>query len=533
MYTRLTLGTLTAAVLALWGGRPALAQAVPPGAPPPPPASASQPAVNALGGPAEVPPPVSEDRLEAALRPQPGGLRAAEVGRRAEVTSYDVIAQQRAVEAAQARLTQAALAFIPRITGTGRYARLSSIPPINLGTLVGLAPPGVSTPSPVLSSCPGLPGPCVDGQPLIAFPASFPQVLNTYTVQGTLQVPLSDYVLRLSRAYAAAVRSTDAARYTEGATRLAVRRNGQAVFYNWARARAAVVVADQAVATARDHVKDANAAFQVGTASKADVLQAESQLAASELLLERAQDLAAVSSEQLRVTLHEPRVQGYALGEDLNGPPPPEPLAPLPELIHEALGSRLEIRALDEQLASLRAQRRLTAATYYPRLDAFANLYYQNPNVRYFPPTAAWNLTWDAGVQLTWTLNDTITAHAQVREVDARAAQLDAQRAALADGIRLEVTQAAASLREAEVALGTTARQLQAAQESYRVRRDLFRAGRATSTELLDAETQLVRARLDLVNARIDARIARVSFEHALGRDVPSLRRTPASQPAP
>jgi outer membrane protein TolC len=53
------------------------------------------------------------------------------------------------------------------------------------------------------------------------------------------------------------------------------------------------------------------------------------------------------------------------------------------------------------------------------------------------------------------------------------------------------------------------------------VRRELFRAGRATQVEVTDAETDLTLARIEAVNAKINARIALVALSHALGRDVP------------
>jgi outer membrane protein TolC len=49
--------------------------------------------------------------------------------------------------------------------------------------------------------------------------------------------------------------------------------------------------------------------------------------------------------------------------------------------------------------------------------------------------------------------------------------------------------------------------------------RELFNAGRGTSTTLIDAETALAQARFDHLNARVDARIARVRLDHAVGRD--------------
>ena len=65
----------------------------------------------------------------------------------------------------------------------------------------------------------------------------------------------------------------------------------------------------------------------------------------------------------------------------------------------------------------------------------------------------------------------------------------------------------------------TTKQALGAAEEGYRVRRELFRAGKATLVEVIDAEAELTRARLEVINALVEARIARVRFEHAVGRD--------------
>jgi outer membrane protein TolC len=104
-------------------------------------------------------------------------------------------------------------------------------------------------------------------------------------------------------------------------------------------------------------------------------------------------------------------------------------------------------------------------------------------------------------------------------------AQLRAQRKQIEDGLALEVTQAFQAIREADVAMDTSRRQVQSAQEAYRVARELFNAGRATSTTLTDAETDLTRARLEVLNARVDARVARVRLEHAVGRDA---RQAPA-----
>jgi outer membrane protein TolC len=186
----------------------------------------------------------------------------------------------------------------------------------------------------------------------------------------------------------------------------------------------------------------------------------------------------------------------------------------------EAGASRLEIKTLEQTSDALREQAKVARAGNYPRLDAFGDVLYSNPNQRVFPQQDVFRPTWDVGVQLIYSPNDVALSGASSRNLTARASSVIAQKQALEDGIRVEVTQARNALREAQAAVESTAQGLVAAEESYRVRRSLFRNGRATGVELTDAETDLTRSRLEAINARVDVRIAAVRLEHAVGRDV-------------
>ena len=88
------------------------------------------------------------------------------------------------------------------------------------------------------------------------------------------------------------------------------------------------------------------------------------------------------------------------------------------------------------------------------------------------------------------------------------------------DTLRDEISAAVVATQEATAEAESADRGLAAAEESYRVRRELFELGRATQVELVDAETDVLRARLEMIQARVDARVARVQLEHAVGRDV-------------
>ncbi|APR80256.1 outer membrane efflux protein [Minicystis rosea] len=455
-----------------------------------------------------------EARLAAAVAPS-GGLTADEVAARSAATSFDVQARRAEVEASAAAVDQAIIGFFPRVTLTARYMRLSPIADASLGTLV--SPAGVDVKQAT---------PLPQGTQLVAVPFTIPSLSNQTVLQANITVPISDYVFRLAQGYSAASRSVKAAELNERAAKLKAAQDGRVAYYTWARARLSAIVAQQALEQSRAHLADVRAAYEAGAASKADVMRVEAQVAAGELVAQRASGFARTTEESVRTAMHDPSAPGsLALGEDLRAP-----LAPLGTardtgpLLSEAIANRPEIRALDETAWSLRDQARIARAGYFPRIDALGQVAYNNPEQRVFPPTQEFRATWAVGGQVTWTLNDIGIARAQANQIDAKKAQIEAQRAQLADGLRNEVTQAAQAVEDAEVAIATSERALAAAEESYRVRRELFQHGRASSVELTDAETELFRASLDVVNARVDVRIARARLLHATGRDALAVK---------
>jgi outer membrane protein TolC len=439
------------------------------------------------------------DTLDVRLAPSSSsGLTSEQVAARAQETSFDAGARRQALAAAEARLEQAKVAYYPRLTLTGSYTRLSDIaqPSFNIGTTMGQT-----------------------GSPFqIVIP------LNRFLFQAGLTIPVSDYVLRLSQSYAAASRNQRAAQLDQQAARLKAANDGRLAYYAWLRAKGQMTVADRALDQSKAHLEDAHHAFEVGTASKADVLRVESQVASAELVVAQAKNLVDLTEDQIRTAMHDPGGQRYQVGEDLRvDPAPVAGLDDLAALRAEALDRRLEVRALDETAWSLRQQAKVARAGYYPRVDVFGNAIFANPNPRIFIPSADFRGSWEVGAQLVWTPNDALNAGSASADAEARAAQTEMQKQVLRDSVKLEVIQAHNAMHEAEVAMQTTQRGLAAAEEGYRVRRELFRNGRATSVELTDAELELFRAGLEAINARANLRSARASLLHAVGRDIPAL----------
>lgn len=434
----------------------------------------------------------------------PGGITAEDAAHEALTTSPLVKARRSDVDAAAADVTRATLGYVPSASVGASYARLSPIGQGKIGNLV---------------VAPGAPsGPISDVNQLVNAPIAFSTPLNQYILKANLTLPVSDYVLRVAPNREGAVHTEKATRDNALSTSQTTAANARYAYYDWVRGRFQVIVAEAALAQSESHLKDAKSNMDAGNGSQADVLRVASLVAKNELLVVRAHNFDDKAEEQLRTAMHAPRERAFHIAEDVRPVRRGRPLPPLSLLWEEAEKSRPEIAAALAAQAARKSAIAVDRAGYAPRVNLFADAQYSNPNSRVFPLTNEFRSSWDAGVELAWTLSDLPSTSQRVRADVARYTAKSAELDDLRDQIHVEVMNAVQSVEEARVSQGTTKRQLAAAEEAYRARKLLYENGRATTVELIDAETDLTQARLDTINAHIDARVAEVRLARALGR---------------
>lgn len=476
------------------GASAAPSSAAPSSTAPAAPAAPAAPSSTALGAPAApvVDTGVSDEQKAQAVQQLkerlhvagPGqGLTSDEAAQRAMKTNATVEAKKRALEEAQIGIDAANAGYWPQLKVSATYTRLS---PVTLAF-----------------------------GPLGTF--HFPE--NSYSFDASLAVPISDYVFKVSHGVAAASRQRDAAAYDRNATFASVARDARVAYYTWIRQQTQVVIQEQAVEQAQGHQRDTQNSFVAGLASKADVLRTQSDVANAMLQLETARNNSAVATAQLDVAMGLPPGQPHEIGEEVFVEAPE--LASLPSseaALREALEKRAEIKSLDASAAASRQLAKQSRIGNYPRLDGQAAATYSKPNQRYVVDTN-FHATWQAGVVLSWTPTAIPANDAAASQAEGKAAELVAQRRAAVDGMKVEIEQALRSAETARYSIAVATTALTSAEESQRVRTELFRAGRGTLVELTDAETALTNARANLADAYIQARIALVQLNHALGRD--------------
>ena len=111
---------------------------------------------------------------------------------------------------------------------------------------------------------------------------------------------------------------------------------------------------------------------------------------------------------------------------------------------------------------------------------------------------------------------------AQVRGLKSDKRQLILQAELMRRGIKMEVVQAYTDRIRATQAIELNTRSLAASAEAYRVASENYKAGAATTNEIIDAEGDQVRAGLQAVTSRIDLHVATTRLLYASGRLNPS-----------
>jgi outer membrane protein TolC len=427
------------------------------------------------------------------------GITPDEVALRTVKNNATAESKRHAIETAEYGVDAAKAGYWPQLKVNASYTRLSSVPSIRF--------------------IPAALAEALMIPPAQAAPITLP--VNAYSLDAALSVPISDFVFKVSHSVASASHAREAATFDAYATAASVARDARVNYYQWVRSKAQELVAAQALVQAKGQQKDADNGFQAGLNSKADVLRTQAGVTAAELAVEQAKNATELARLALQVGMGDPSGQDYEVGEDILKEAPELDNLPTEETAYqEAAEHRAELKSLVAAQKSQHEQASATRVAEYPRLDAQGAAAYANPNQRYFFPDGKFHTSWSAGVVLSWTPTAIPGAAAGASAAESKAVELTAQERSVRDGLRIEVEQAIKSAEISKLSIESNLVTLNSVREAYRVRRELFRAGRATLVDVTNAATDLNTTRIALVDAYVASRIALVQLNHALGRDV-------------
>jgi outer membrane protein len=343
----------------------------------------------------------------------------------------------------------------------------------------------------------------------------YPDVPSNYQSRLELQWPIynggrTDALERAAQADAAAAGADVSVAQAD--LRLEVAR----AFWAVVTARATVDVLEQGVKRSQAHVADVRQRFAAGLVPPNEIASAEAQESRARMLAIEARNQRDVSMADLA------RLVGLGAAQ------PIEPLAaldaPSPEvagiepLVAGARESRDERRAMERRIESAGELRNAAAAARLPTIAIAAGVDYARPNPRIFPRTDRWDDSWDAGINVRWSLWDGGRTAADVAQA---AGAIDVARHRLAEFdsvLAVEVRQRALDLESGRAAVAAAADAVRAAAEARRVVAERYQAGVIAQIEVLDAEYALLQAELDRARALAGIRLSEARLARAIGR---------------
>jgi len=296
-----------------------------------------------------------------------------------------------------------------------------------------------------------------------------------------------------------------------------------AAYWSLYQGRKVANLANENVARLEAYRADTEKLMESGLATRNDLLRVEVRLSNGMIAAIEAENDATLAEMRLNTLIGRTatdsvilattpgdvsaRADGDSLGK-------PHSTAHLVELAKER---RPDLRAAETRSEAAGKMVTAASAAWWPQIDLTANYQYNNPNSRYQPITPDFLGTWDVGVSLVMDLWSGGETQSRVEHAEAARRQADIRKMQLLDNVTLEVSEAALNLRRSREKMTVALLAASQADENLRATTDKYRAGLATSTELLDAEVDLYTAQVQLSGAEAEYALAHAEVVRSVG----------------
>jgi outer membrane protein TolC len=348
----------------------------------------------------------------------------------------------------------------------------------------------------------------------------YPDIPDNYRTRLDLQWPIytggrTDTLVRASEAERTAVgKDLDAARAD---LRLEITR----AFYAVTTARETEDVLRRSLDAADAHLRDVRSRLASGLIPPNDVSSAEAQVSHQRVLAVEAANLRGVAEADLQRLIGAPPGP-LVLDTTPKGDSPLSSQIKTPtgvaDLVARAIAARPERQALEQRAASADLHASATSSTKWPQVGVGSGFDYANPNPRNFPRASVWATSWDATINVTWTLWDGGRRGADTGEARANAAALRTRVEDFDRQVTFEVRARALELESSRQSVTAADDEVRSATEAERVVGERYRAGVATATDVLDAQVARLQAELDRTRAVANVRLAEARLERAVGQ---------------
>ncbi len=288
--------------------------------------------------------------------------------------------------------------------------------------------------------------------------------------------------------------------------------NTKRAFFGVLLAREFVKVSEEAVIVAEKHVHNVKTLYEVGMASKFDLLRSEVQLANLKPQQIRAKNSLKVAELSLKTLL------GLDLSQplDIQGELTYEPFEPnLEEALTSALIKRPEIQQLKYQKMMAGEMLKMSKASKFPTV-AIQGAYNVWADTLTFKEED-WQSYYSVNLAMSVPIFSGFLAEAQIAKSKSLIKELEFSKKGLEDMILFEVRQAVLKLSEARESLMSQEKNVEQAMESLRIAELNYSEGLATTLDVSSVQAALTQAKTNYSQALYDFVLSRAELDKAIG----------------
>jgi outer membrane protein TolC len=294
-------------------------------------------------------------------------------------------------------------------------------------------------------------------------------------------------------------------------TKQAVDNGVYSAYYELQRARARLIVAEEALNLAREHLREVELFYKNGVVAKNQVLRVQVEVSDSELNRISAANAVNVAWSALERAVGLPLKNTYRLPKPADTPGNFQ----VPEDVQAmAFTNRPELVSFEKSRLSALALSRAATGQGGPQVALVGEAY--DLGDEFYPDKYDdWSITLSA----TWTFFDGGASKAKAAEAKAAADELLYRIEDLKRQIDLEISTAMLNLRSSGQRVSVAEDQVASAEEDYRMALRRYRAQVGTNIDVLDSRVALINARNQLVDSVYDVFQSRADLLYALGLD--------------
>jgi len=290
-------------------------------------------------------------------------------------------------------------------------------------------------------------------------------------------------------------------------------------YYGVLRTKKLHELSNESLDMARSHLNQVKAMYSAGTATKADVLRVEVQIANMELSLTKTENASALAKDAfnnvLGRSLEEPvELSEKEIAQEIVKPKPYKECLDMvfdikPDWLIFQLNKKISKKSVD-----------IASSGYFPSFS-LVGTYGNNKNeyVKNDILNTNYN-SWSLLANGSWMLFDGFSTPSKIKEAGANLAAIEANEDITRNGIILEVKDACLNLKSAIDSIDSVKKAVESADENYRISKEKYKSGIGSNLEMIDAQTALKEAKTNLYQAQFDYQIAKAKVNQAVGKEI-------------